>query len=131
MKPNKIRVSNADEYRKAHVLFYEIGGFRYRDHSSVDDYITKYPFKTPREVVGINDGKITAWNSYYRDTDIIPFSEAGELIQSLFLAKSSITIVDVGDYSAVVSEGGIQVGCQTISFEKLDEIVEASKHFRD
>lgn len=41
-----------------------------------------------------------------------------------------VIISDVGDYEAKVHKSGIKVGCQTISFEKFEEIAEAVKKFR-
>lgn len=44
---------------------------------------------------------------------------------SLVSVIETITVKDVGDYEAIVHKDRIQVGCQTITKEKFQEIVNA------
>ncbi len=44
--------------------------------------------------------------------------------------KYSVVVKNVGDYEAMVTKNSVQVGCQTISFEKFEEIAEAVKQIR-
>jgi len=44
--------------------------------------------------------------------------------------KSPVTMQLTDDYSAKVSKDGIDVGCQHITWDKLDELVKITKDFR-
>lgn len=60
-------------------------------------------------------------------------SQAAEVLEDLdkiFNAKQPIVIDNVGDYKATISDKGIQVGCQTISFAKFQEIVNGIEQFK-
>jgi len=54
--------------------------------------------------------------------------DAAKIIKDL--TAKVIVVNNVGEYTATVSAKNIQVGCQTITWEKFDELVEASKQVR-
>ena len=56
--------------------------------------------------------------------------DAVEIIERL---TKTYTVTEVGDdnYTATVTDEGIVVGCQTITFEKFEEIVKVVKDFQD
>jgi hypothetical protein len=58
-------------------------------------------------------------------TALVLFYEIGG-----YSRKPKITVEEIAGYDAVVSEDGIKVGCQTISFEKFDELVKAVNKIR-
>ncbi len=54
-------------------------------------------------------------------------TDAAKIIDHILNPFKEITINGVGDYSAIVSQDDIRVGCQVISFEKFQEIADAVK----
>lgn len=53
------------------------------------------------------------------------------LVEFLQMKKQRIVKLKLNnDYEAVITQDGIKVGCQTFSFNKFDELVEAVKSFR-
>jgi hypothetical protein len=63
-------------------------------------------------------GKTTV-NDFDYDTQL------NKIVEWLVNPTKVITITDVGSYEAIVSETGVKVGCQNISFEKVEEIFKA------
>jgi hypothetical protein len=62
----------------------------------------------------------------YRDKDHdYQFPEDIEEILSELNGSMAITVQGVGEYSAVVTKKNVTVGCQTITWKKIEEIVEA------
>ena len=57
--------------------------------------------------------------------DLIWGDDTDAIIKKLLNLNNVITVENVGDYSATISDKGIQVGCQTITFEKFKEIADA------
>ena len=56
--------------------------------------------------------------------------DADKIIDIIVGSNKSITVPNVGDYTATVDAEGIKVGCQTISFEKFDELTKAVNKIR-
>ncbi len=57
--------------------------------------------------------------------------DAATVVDMLFNSKKNRIVENVGDYTAEITENGIEVGCQTIPFEKFQEIVEAVKAVKE
>jgi hypothetical protein len=140
----KIKVKNAEEYKKALEIF-ALTGYQIGYHGiSIEKFVTKFPFNGSifngiQNFVGISEcfsrnetTYITAWNDNHT-CDSINFSDkkalANLIVEILSLSNQKI-VEKVGEYKAVISPNGIKVGCTTISFEKFDEIAAAVKEVR-
>lgn len=66
------------------------------------------------------------------DEDVTVYRFASELeqINQAIFNRAESTVRISADYDAVVSKNGIQVGCQTISFEDFDKLAAIVKNIR-
>ncbi len=117
-------------------------GYHYHEITDISKADEDYPF----DRYPINSFSVDTDGSHYsmevcgnsrlhgnRENYILPqdFSKVINLVrQNNVVNYTPIVIEDVGDYEARVTATGIKVGCQTISFEKFDEIEEAVKKIR-
>lgn len=131
----RIKTNSPEEYRKALVLFNEMTGLPFYENISVDEYIKRYSWE-PGDFVGISNTEryITSWRGWGDFSNFAYLWEVEGMAKVIkyMLDFSPIVIVkNVGSYTAEITKDGINVGCQKISFEKLDEIVEAANKIRN
>jgi len=93
--------------------------------SSGEDYADKVYDKFPYPMINEYD-RISATCS----TDLTHSwpEDSTEIINTLF--QKTYEVENVGDYKATITKAGIVVGCQTIPFEKFDEIVAKVAEFK-
>lgn len=130
----RIKVYNRDQVRKALGIFNLLGGFSIDMGDTIDEFTRKYiPKDVTTYYIGLSfNDKVTAWSAGDNDNniDINDTESLAVFIAEIVSYEKPTTIKGVGQYDAIISSENIQVGCQTISFEKFDEIAAAVKKHR-
>lgn len=129
----KAIVKTKEQYRQALLLYSSLAELPIHNGDevvTVDEYIEEFPIEDVK-IVGINNhNRISTWSYVSNDTNEKDFSiqsERAKILEYLLSIKSTIIVKNVGIYDAVISKNGIRVGCQNITFEKFQEIVDAVK----
>lgn len=118
--------SKEDNFRAASLLLSL--GFRYWDGKTDAQSISNHTWnegyyhlrvRDDGEFVGNNEASVTHSSPVF----LFP-SELPALMECLFPDKIQEVVVNgVGQYNATITKKGVQVGCQTISFDKVREIM--------
>lgn len=109
-------------------------GFQYKNENpmkALESGIIKQHHRLYKNVlVHLNTKDLVFCNDAY-DRGGCYFYEASDLKNIINALQTKVTTVKISrDYDAVVTVGGIQVGCQNISFADFDKLVEAVKEVR-
>jgi hypothetical protein len=121
-----IKVTTVEDKRNAIILLNKLTGAFigscYRDLN--DNVMPPHQLDLRYSYLGVADTRIDGRRTsddmpVYNYPDDLPI-----IIDKLLSPPVEYTVEDVGDYSATISEDGIEVGCQTISLKKFDEIAE-------
>ncbi len=113
-------------------------GYHYHGLKTIKEINGKYPYgkySINSFYIGESLDKEVCGNRYhnaFRQSFTLPedFSKVINIIHNNEITEP-IFIENVGNYQAIVYKDHIQVGCQTISFEKFDELVKAVNKVRD
>lgn len=126
----KIKTNTKSEKRSAIILLSKLTGATISDYylDDVDEVCHNMDMNHP--YVYISDNEITASVQPFGDNVYDYATQLPEIIYLLMNPKKEYVVKDVGDYTAEITEEGIVVGCQTISFEKLQEIVDKVSEFK-
>lgn len=113
-------------------------GYNYHGLETIEEINKKFPFSR-YPINSFTCGKLSnkevSGNVYpneYRLQFTLPedFSKVINIINNNDVTEP-VLVKNVGDYQAVVHKDHIQVGCQTITFEKFDELAKAVNKVRD
>jgi hypothetical protein len=117
--PYEFHTDNIDKLRAVITFLFSKGLTSYGEsvEEATKKYFKEYPY------LAIYETRIAGNYSAKPEYAKISFEE----IFDMFYQPQQITIELNDEYEAVVSKDGIQVGCQKISFDKLDEINAARK----
>lgn len=88
----------------------------------------RYQTWNPNHYVYIKDNKVLNQNN---SSDMIRVQDLNVSLWELYTGPAPVEVKLSKDYTAILSNTGIKVGCQDIPYSKLDEIVNASKKFRE
>jgi hypothetical protein len=92
---------------------------------SGEDYANKVYDTYPLPLLDTNNVVTATYSTNY--THSWP-EDATRLIKDLF--SKTYEVENVGDYKATITDKGIVVGCQTIPFDKFQEIVNKVTEFK-
>lgn len=117
-------------------------GYKYHDLDTIGAINATYPYtKYPVNGIYIGDlrnksivGNASFGHGYGENNEFtLPedFTKVINAIHENDNIKEPIIINGVGDYDAIITEESIQVGCQTITFKKFEELQEAVKKVRN
>jgi hypothetical protein len=120
----KIKTNTQKEKLSAIILLSKLTGANISDFYLDDDGEVSHNMNMRHPYLYISDNEITASMSPFGDNQYDYSTQLHEIIDLLTNPKKEYVVKDVGDYSATISGNGIEVGCQTISLEKFDEIAE-------
>lgn len=126
----RIKTNTQAEKRQAIQLVHKltgakIGGSNSDDGKRVHD---EYRMDMTYPYIGIS-GFISGWPD--NDGPYFNFSTELPKIMSLLLnPEKEYRVPNVGDYEAVISDKGITVGCQNISFETFQKVVDMVAEFK-
>lgn len=105
-------------------------GYKWHGQSdwSVDKIQEEYPFEEYPVIIVHLEEKTMGGN---RKTSSVEYHYPLDVYDILGVLSGirppCIIVEDVGEYSATITEKRIEIGCQTVSWEKFDEIAEARK----
>lgn len=113
------------------VLYF--AGFRYPTHRTVQEVEDGFgPFKYP--IILIYENKDLGGNSRVHPKcgkELEYPQDVTEILNHIYnITVSAIKVEDIGTYDGVVTKNVVKVGCQTISYEKIQEIAAAVKQIR-
>ena len=126
----KIKTNPKNEKRSAIILLSKLTGVNISDFYLVDEGEVSHNMDMNHPYVHISDNEITASVQPFGDNVYDYSTQLPEIIDLLMNPKKEYVVKDVGDYTAEITKEGIVVGCQTISFEKLQEIVDKVAEFK-
>jgi hypothetical protein len=123
--------THEDHLALLHLLYN--AGFRYSAHDTVQKVEDDFgPFEYP--FILIYDDKSLGGNYRYNDKsgeELEYPQDITKILNHVYDIKvSAIKVKDVGTYDGVVTKNVVKVGCQTISYEKIQEIATAVKQIR-
>ena len=135
--PYVFRVNTEKEYREALNFVHNLTGAEINDGdgtTTIDRWVETYPFRGEFKFVGLNPatGRLTSWSQEATHPTAIDFSDnakVGKIIKEWSNPKTPIIVKGVGEYTATITSVGVQVGCQTIPFEKVQEIAKGIEEF--
>lgn len=129
----RIKTNTKAEKRQAIQLVHKLTGAKIGKGNSCDGERVhdENRMSMAYSCVGIHhDGYINCWF----DTDGGPcfnFStDLPKIISLLLNPEKEYRVPNVGDYEAVISDKGITVGCQNISFETFQKVVDMVAEFK-
>jgi hypothetical protein len=125
-----VKVKDKTQF-EAIVALLLISGKKFSDSNSTlssKEYTEKYYERFPYPI--IDHPTMNCWNGTYGSYKVLNWPEQAEEILNVIF-KKTYAIEDFCDYSAEVTEDGIKVGCQTIKFDKFDELVKLVKEFKE
>jgi len=110
-------------------LGYSYGGVSIGEMLEEDTDLTRYYTDYPHVLFDSNDefGVNFCNNDHVSDAEYTWTKDYQKIIDKIV---NPYTMKLTDDYNATVTEDGIVVGCQTISFKKLDELVNFVKNRR-
>ena len=123
MKPIRIEAKSEAHARAILGAFQALGYPLYEKYKAPQDHLNHHPYR-PGKCYGVNaDGVLASWALGPGITH--PSIEAAieELNQTRTVRLSD-------DYTAEVTPEGVKVGCQTFSFEVMDELFKAVEEVR-
>jgi hypothetical protein len=126
----KIKTNTKSEKRSAIILLSKLTEATISDYYLDDVDEVSHNMDMSHPYVYISDNEITASVQPFGDNVYDYATQLPEIIDLLMNPKKEYVVKDVGDYTAKITEEGIVVGCQTISFEKLQEIVDKVSEFK-
>jgi hypothetical protein len=131
MKNTVINVNNKKELLAALHLLTTFSGLEVSgSYKTPEAFADQYPEAGAVGLQGTGSGRtIVGW--YGKRSEGYSFSaESQQIMDELLEHCPTIKVDKVGDYTATVTLNNIQVGCQTISFAKFDEIAAAVAKIR-
>lgn len=128
----RIKTNTKAEKRQAIQLVQKLTGTKIGKGNSWDGerVYDEYRMDMSYPCIGIHSsGYISCW--FEADGPCFDFStELPKIISLLLNPKKEYRVPNVGDYEAVISEKGITVGCQNISFETFQKVVDMVAEFK-
>lgn len=94
---------------------------------TAEDVEDKYAFSRYPIVYVENNKELGGYGKAHIDRSITHTwpEDASAIIRSFTKKEIKIVVKNVGDYEAVINGDNVKVGCQTISFDKIEEIHKA------
>lgn len=138
----KIKTNSSEQYAGILSLIMTLTDYRisYHENVTAEEWVRDYPFEDPFKYVWIKGDGINTYIGGFEpfpDSSTTPYDlnnkeDFSKLMELLFYTKKKKEVViEVGDGQAVISEEGISVGCQKITFEKFAEIAKAVEDFKN
>jgi hypothetical protein len=127
------------ETRELYVLALALGkqaGYTILDENNPVRYTDRYYYKGYTNLVfdskRIRGTRPRHWGLYEQYELCNLPQDLEKFTNRLFYPKKEIKVNNITkDYDATVTSQGIEVGCQLVSFDKFDELVEAVKQFKN
>lgn len=136
----KIKTNSQEQYEKILSLIMALTDFRIPGYESATakEWAKEYPFEGSFKYVWIKEDGIKTYSSNFEPLPDSPTprynldnkEDFSKLVELLFYTKKKVVIEGVDNYQAIISEEGISVGCQKITFEKFAEIANAVEKFK-
>jgi hypothetical protein len=121
-----IRITNFEDKKAATFLLMKLSGLKiHPTFKDLDDFCKMWDcYPVISNVDAEIDGHAYKPSRYNHITQFEYPSQASEIVEHFARTKKSYMMDLNDDYSVEVIDGVIKVGCQTISFEKLNELNE-------
>lgn len=125
----QIKTKNSNEHLALITVLHSLG---YRDSLKNNVFASFERLRSFPVILVYKSAKFYCGNfSYYPNNGPeLTFEDLPKIVSILTNSKPPIVVENVGEYTAVINDDGINVGCQTISFEKFDEVAKAVKEYR-